>query len=153
VGSRNGLFRFRPEPSPSGIRVSRTLVARRQASFSGRNPVYQPSSAGETRWYTTADGLAHNVVYALRQSSDDRIWIGTVGGLTEFKDGRFRSYTIAQGLSDNVIVSIVEDHDGNLWLGTLSGAIKLTMSGFISYPSRAGIYSIHEDSAGDIFAV
>jgi len=153
VGSTNGLFRFRPEPSPGGARVSRTLVARRQASFPGANTGYQPLFVGEARWYTTADGLAHNVVLALRQSSDDRIWIGTLGGLTEFKEGRFRSYTMAQGLSDNRISPIVEDHEGNLWLGSLSGASKMTTSGLVSYPIRAIIYSIHEDSAGQIFAV
>jgi ligand-binding sensor domain-containing protein/signal transduction histidine kinase len=157
VGSRNGLIRFRPEPITTavapGARIYQKIVARKQVKFHGRNSVYQPLSAGEARWYTTADGLAHNVVTALHQSSDNRIWIGTLGGLTELKDGRFRSYTMAEGLSDDRVRPIIEDIDGNLWLGTVSGAIKLTMSGFVSYPSRNGIYSIHEDDAGEIFAI
>ncbi len=152
MGSRNGLIRFRPETPKDRKWVSRTIVARK-ATIPGKNSTYQPSSDGKANWYTTDDGLADNYVSALHQSSDDRIWIGTLGGLTEFKDGRFRSYTTAEGLSDNRIRQIAEDHYGNLWLGTSSGAIKLTKSGFISYPSRAAIYSIHEDSAGEIFAV
>jgi ligand-binding sensor domain-containing protein len=153
LGSRNGLIRFRPEAPTDGVWVSRTIVARSQATIPGKNSAYQPLSDGEAQWYTTADGLVHNVVTGLYQSSDDRIWIGTLGGLTELKDGRFRSYTMAEGLSDNHIRPIVEDVDGNLWLGTVSGAIKLTLSGFVSYPSRTGIYSIHEDAAGEIFAI
>ncbi|RMG56375.1 MAG: hypothetical protein D6723_00495 [Acidobacteria bacterium] len=114
--------------------------------------------AGDVRWYTTADGLVHNRVLALHQTSDGRIWIATAGGLTEYDGQRFRRYTTAQGLSNKFVWQLAEDCDGNLWMGTRSGAMKLTLNGFTTYDETDGlghtrIHAIFENPAGALFVV
>jgi ligand-binding sensor domain-containing protein/signal transduction histidine kinase len=98
------------------------------------------------RVYTTGDGLTHNNIEALFQSSDGHIWVGTARGLNEFRPaagdrGRaFVSYTLANNLSDMTVRAMAEDRDGNLWMGTESGgAMKLARNGFTSYGEEDGL--------------
>jgi ligand-binding sensor domain-containing protein len=53
-----------------------------------------------TAWksYTTRDGLADDWVYAMAQDPDGTLWLGTEGGVSRLKDGRFVTYTHADGL-------------------------------------------------------
>ncbi len=98
-----------------------------------------PAAPGEARFYTTADGLAHNNVQALRQFADGRVWIGTRGGLSVFDGARFRNYSAAHGLSARVS-TLAEDRDGNVWVGTqTSGAAKIVRGGFVSYAEGEGL--------------
>ncbi len=106
-----------------------------------------PSRRIVERCYSTADGLPHNDVRSMFQSSDDRIWIGTILGLSEFipkasKGKVFRNYTIANGLSEAQIFKIAGDRDGNLWVGTRrSGVMKMPLRGFVSYGAADGFRS------------
>jgi two-component sensor histidine kinase/streptogramin lyase len=92
------------------------------------------------------------------QSADGRIWICTLGGLTEFSDGRFRSFTAAQGLSNSWVAPQAEDRDGNLWLASRTGAMKITWSGFTTFEKADGlakprIASIFENQRGELCAI
>jgi len=152
VGHDAGLFRLKPAP-PSRLRIAEfglridgpgrnhSRFFNRQSEF--RNPQSAIGDAGEVRWYTTADGLAHNVVKAVLQAADGRIWIGADGGLSEFDHGRFRSYTTAQGLSNNSIRALAEDRAGNLWLATYdSGVMRLARDAFTTYSEADGLGGI-----------
>lgn len=39
-----------------------------------------------------ADGLVNNEVRCLLQGADGALWIGSEGGLTRYKDGRFANF-------------------------------------------------------------
>ena len=160
VGTGNaGLIVLNPDQlriSDSGLRNQEPSGDSKESNI--RNGQIRIPHSAIAAWYTTADGLANNVVAALHQSSDGRIWIGTSGGLTEFNGERFRTYTTAQGLSDTIIGHLAEDRDGNLWIGSSNGAMKLTLSGFTTYDEADGlghtqIHSIYEDQAGDVLVV
>jgi ligand-binding sensor domain-containing protein len=155
-----GLIVFKPEPA-SSIAAGDKLLRR---MLGGCAPVARlpdqrvrlPATPGENCRYTTADGLAGNLVlYGLYQSADGRIWIGTDGGLTVFSDGRFLSYTTAQGLSSRTVYSAVEDRDGNLWLASWTGAMKISWSGFTTFAkadglSNALVTSVFENQRGEL---
>jgi ligand-binding sensor domain-containing protein/two-component sensor histidine kinase len=97
-------------------------------------------------------------VRALYESSQGRLWIGTLGGLAEFDGNRFQEYGLKQGLTTTQITCLTEDGDGNLWIGTdVAGAMKLTAGGFTTYteadsPGLGHIYTILEDQTGAIVA-
>jgi ligand-binding sensor domain-containing protein len=50
------------------------------------------------RTFTKADGLVDDWVYAMAQDRDGTLYLGTEGGVSVLKDGRFSTYTHADGL-------------------------------------------------------
>jgi ligand-binding sensor domain-containing protein len=134
VGTTQGLLRLNPKSNSTQFEVAQT--------------------------YSTRNGLTHDWVTALLQTTDGRLWVGTNRGLNEFAPGpngdAFQSYTNGEGLTTDEIQSLAEDSDGELWIGTESGgAMKLARSGFVSYAKIDGlantrIASIFEDAAGEL---
>ena len=158
-----GLIVFKPEPAssiPAGEKLlTRPLVG---SGCGARLPdprVHLPAVPGEVCRYTTADGLASNLIEtAIYQSADGRIWIATTDGLTEFSDGRFRIHTTAQGLSNRRVWPQVEDRDGKLWLASPTGAMKITWSGLTTFGkadglSNARVTSVFEDQRGELCVI
>ncbi len=127
-------------------REGRLWAATRTRGFCSLLAEPTPSGQVTSRCYSTADGLPSNDVRSIYQSSDNRLWIGTIGGLSEFQPGtrsqRFRTFTIANGLSGSAIYALEEDRDGNLWIGTKeSGVIRLPRGGLTTYTEREGYRS------------
>jgi PAS domain S-box-containing protein len=140
MGHRAGLFHFDPRvesPSGSGATKSRSLPA-------------------DTRRYTTADGLEHEAVMSLHQSSDGHLWLRTFGrGVTEFDGQRFHTYTVGDRVGD-IIGALSEDREGNLWLGTTAlGALKIMRDGWTTYGEGDGlgqsVASMFETAAGELY--
>ena len=69
--------------------------------------------------FTTAQGLANNIVLSITEDKTGNLWFGTEGGGVSRYDGKsFVNFTTAQGLANNNVLSITEDKTGNLWFGT-----------------------------------
>ncbi|MGH9161585.1 MAG: sensor histidine kinase, partial [Vicinamibacteraceae bacterium] len=105
--------------------------------------------------YSTRDGLAADVVYALQQSKDGRIWIGTEAGLSTFDQDRLRTYNSEQGISASAVTAISEDAGGNIWIGRADGAIRVAGNGLVTYDEQDGlggtlVYRILESGAGEL---
>lgn len=107
--------------------------------------------------YDTADGLAHNSVRAIHQTRDGSLWLGTLGGLSRFSEGRFTTYGAAEGLSSLHVRAIHEDMDGHLWIGTYGGGINLLRGDSIVAIRREDglaedvVSSILEDDVGRLW--
>ena len=84
-----------------------------------------PASRYHHRVWTLADGLPQSTVYALLQTRDHFLWIGTEGGLARFDGKKFtvfnRSNTI--GFDANSVTALCEDNSGGLWIGTYGGGV------------------------------
>ena len=87
LGTGFGLFRF------DGLRVEH----------------WQPPLSGEQ--------LPNNVIVRLHVARDGTFWIGTMGGLASWRDGKLTRYTDLAGL---VIGSILEDRNGTVWVSSYS---------------------------------
>ena len=118
VGTRLGLYQLVDDPQPN-----RPVVA---------------------RIYTAKEGTRYRIS-SLVQTSDGRLWVGAIEGLSEFLadgsgGGRLHVYTPANGLSDVTINALCEDRAGNLWIGTeAGGAMKLAVNGFTTYEKADGL--------------
>ena len=114
-----------------------------------------------------AHALAHDSVLALTEDRDNRIWVGTLGGLSVY-DPRIpalRSFHPAPGdphsLSDDAITAIHQHGDGTLWIATRSGLDRLEVDAalggrFTRYLARDGlagdaIFGIGEDHRGGLW--
>ena len=66
--------------------------------------------------YTVADGLAANIVTAICEDREGRLWFGTEGGGVSCFDGaRFITYTVEDGLLDNRVNGLLQDREGGFW--------------------------------------
>jgi ligand-binding sensor domain-containing protein/signal transduction histidine kinase len=136
----DGLFVWMPprDGSPSGSLVSRVDPSpprRRDGSLA------LPERPGETVRWTKAEGLASDWVrMGLLETSDGAFWIGTVGGLSRFRDGRLETFDDANGLPDAAAVPSFEDRSGNLWLVShRAGVCRLRRGGFVNYSEADGL--------------
>jgi len=104
-------------------------------------------------------GLPGNIIFAIRQTQDGYIWIGTQDGLVRFDGLNFELFTkenIFQ-LKDNEIRALCDDRNGVLWIGTESGGLTRYKEGeFTVYPieKHKALYkirAINEDRWGNLW--
>jgi signal transduction histidine kinase len=83
---------------------------------------------GQITTYTTADGLAGNVITSLAQDATGAVWIGARdGGLTRYADGRFTAFR--QPELPPEVESLALDRLGSLWLASRRGVARVPLSG------------------------
>jgi signal transduction histidine kinase/ligand-binding sensor domain-containing protein/DNA-binding response OmpR family regulator len=111
------------------------------------------------RIWNMEGGLPSNTVYAVRQTQDGYLWIGTRTGLVRFDGINFELYTTKNipQLKDNVIRALYQDRKGTLWIGTDSGGLTRYNQGeFTTYPITTynalyKIRAINEDRWGNLW--
>ncbi|HEY0795015.1 MAG TPA: two-component regulator propeller domain-containing protein [Acidisarcina sp.] len=123
--------------------------------------------------FTTLDGLGSNLVGAILQTRysaantipppaatpailpPPTLWIGTLGGLSRFQDGKFATLTTADGLSSNIVTALHETADDALWIGTSGGGLNRLFRGTVTrFPAASlpeNVYSILEDGRQNLW--
>lgn len=89
-------------------------------------------SRGVYRWdgrhmahFTTAEGLAHDAIRGIGQSSDGHLWFSTDGGVVSRYDGRvFQTLSRDDGLNGQSIRGMVQAADGDMWFTTYGGVTR-----------------------------
>lgn len=74
--------------------------------------------------YTTADGLAGNIVNAIEIDQQGMMWIGTNKGVSRFDGKNFKNFNMMSGLLGDYVYSIAIDPEGNKWFGTFGGVSR-----------------------------
>ena len=78
-------------------------------------------------------------IFALFESRDGRLWVGSQNGLGNFDGQNWKLLTTGDGLSENAVRAIAEDAGGNLWIGTEGRGLNFFKEGkFISYHADGG---------------
>jgi len=76
------------------------------------------------RRYGTDQGLSSEVVSAMVQDHQGRLWVGTEGGLSYFDGRRFSPYPGA--LPPGFVQSLAVGLDGAIWVGTDGGLARIS---------------------------
>ncbi|MDQ3745598.1 MAG: histidine kinase, partial [Acidobacteriota bacterium] len=154
VGSLRGVYVLQPIPlsDPSAFATRKLADARR-----GQRPLELPSTPGDVVEFTSADGLDDELIFAIHQTTDGRVWVTSKGGLSVFDGREFRRFDAANGLGA-ALGMMTEDGDGNLWLASMNGAQKIVTRGLTTYGTGDGlggrtIKSIYQSAAGDFYVV
>ncbi len=76
------------------------------------------SSAQERKftYYTTADGLPTNWIYACKEDSKGFLWIATESGLVRFDGKNFVTYNDKNGLPDVEVLDLAIDTEDKVWM-------------------------------------
>lgn len=81
--------------------------------------------------YSVKDGLAQSQVRDIIQTSDQYLWIATVGGASRFNGNTFTTYNKTKGLLDNLVTSLYEVEDGKL-LAACKGGLSVISNDQVS---------------------
>lgn len=108
------------------------------------------------RAWRAEEGLPQESVWAITQTRDGYLWIGTGGGLARFDGVKFEVFGIQDGLPSMQIRALLEDRSGALWIGTASGLCRYEAGKFTNWPQPAGpasegVLHLAEDGAGGIW--
>ncbi len=122
------------------------------------NPELEPTQYVYRAWQVE-DGLPQNSVFALQQTRDGYLWLGTQEGLVRFDGSRFTVYDKhrVDNLSSHVINVLLEDRSGGLWMGMDQGGLaRYEDDIFVVYSADdglppGGVRALFEDRDGHIW--
>jgi len=117
--------------------------------------LYSGSPEYVSKSWTVQDGLPLNMVWALEQTQEGLLWVGTAEGLAAFDGFGVTTYdgTETGGLAANKIRALHEDQDGTLWIGTPTGVSVRRDGRFRQVEGPSHIRAFGEDPAGRVWMV
>lgn len=75
--------------------------------------------------YSTKEGMAHNIIYAVNYDSNGDTCFATAGGFSVLgKNGKITSYNRTNGLRNDRCEGILKDDEGYLWIGNLNCILR-----------------------------
>ena len=84
--------------------------------------------------YTTAEGLAHNVVNRVVRDSRGFLWFCTREGLSRFDGYGFTNYGTEHGLSSAIVNDLLEAREGVYWVATAGDLLPGFLNGVFGPP-------------------
>jgi len=119
------------------------------------DPSLDVSQYAHTAW-KTRDGLLKSQVFAMTQTLDGYLWLGTESGLVRFDGVRFVNWQppAGQGLPGGRIRDLFAASDGALWIGTDEGLASWKEGRITQYPELAGqlVVGLLQDRTGTVWA-
>ena len=98
---------------------------------------YNPKT-GALSQFTRADGLPDDSVWALAPDAG-RVWIGTAGGLAEFRDGKIERIGEQLHIPSGAVNGLRRDEGGALWIGGYTGLHRLQGTNLLSLMPTNGV--------------
>lgn len=118
------------------------------------DPGRRISQYAHTAW-RIQDGIFTGAPYAITQTADGYLWIGTQTELVRFDGVRFVRWTPPEGKQlprGTSVFSLLAARDGSLWIGTGFNLSRLKDGDLINYTDGLGrVTSILEDRNGTIW--
>jgi ligand-binding sensor domain-containing protein len=121
------------------------------------DPNHHITQYGHMAW-TVQDGKLPGGVWALTQSRDGWLWVGTEFGLFRFDGVRFTPVELPGGEAGRgqTITSLAAAPDGSVWIGTRNGLLQWNGSVVQRYGTKQGgrdvpVVAIHVDRGGGVW--
>jgi signal transduction histidine kinase/ligand-binding sensor domain-containing protein len=104
------------------------------------NPALDLSQYIHTSW-KVRDGFAAGRIFALAQTADGYLWLGTTGGLYRFDGVRTDGWRlpVGQTLPAGRILALLAAPDGSLWIGAESGLARWNSGKLTRYRQLDGL--------------
>ncbi len=85
--------------------------------------------------FSRAEGLRSPNVYVVLIGNDGRLWVGSMGGLSWFHDGKLVTVSSQAGLPSDQVFALTQDQSGRLWMAGYGGIFSLTEKNLDAYAS------------------
>ena len=119
------------------------------------NPALAVSQYARTSW-KVRDGVFKGSIYAIAQTLDGYLWLGTEFGLVRFDGVRAVAWQPSgdQALGAGPIHALLTARDGTLWIGADSGLASWKAGKLTQYPELAGyqVSALLEDRERTVWA-
>ena len=118
------------------------------------DPSLELNQYGHTAW-TARDGFSVGAIFAIAQTPDGYLWLGTEFGLFRFDGIRAVPFQPPGGQHlPNAPYSLLVTRDGTLWIGTFAGLVSWNGGKITAYPEVGEVFvtSLLEDRDGTVWA-
>jgi len=105
-------------------------------------------AGGRMASYGLADGLLNPTIRAIFEDDEGSIWIGSNGGLEQFRAGAFSNWGKREGLEDDYVRTIFQDRGGVLWVGSANGLYHRNNGNWLKDHGPGGILSMEQSADG-----
>lgn len=130
------------------------LFAVASTSLFALDPTLQINQYSHTAW-RVHDAFSRGITWAISQTADGYLWLGTEFGLVRFDGVRAVTWEFPrnQQLPSRDIWSLLATRDGTLWIGTTKGLASWKNEKLTQYPelSEQSIAQIVEDRDGVVW--
>jgi signal transduction histidine kinase/ligand-binding sensor domain-containing protein len=137
VGMNSGLNRFRDDiftiyskseglPSDEPTTVFQDHTGHVWVGFHDAGLVrFSGGSSGPFETYSTANGLASNEVFSIRETASGDLLLATRDGFARMHNGRFTKFVPDDPLGRRLVFDVLEDRAGRIWIADSSGVNEL----------------------------
>src|SRR5271157_4278581 len=119
------------------------------------DPSLDVSQYAHSAWFFR-NGFLNGAVYAITQTPDGYLWLGTQSGVIRFDGARAVPLALPPGqqLPSTAVTSLLAARDGTLWIGTFGGLASWKDGRLTEYPALAqrSVIALLEDRDGTIWA-
>ena len=119
------------------------------------DPSPDVSQYAHSAWFFR-NGFLNGAVYAITQTPDGYLWLGTQSGVVRFDGARAVPLALPPGqqLPSTAVTSLLAAHDGTLWIGTFDGLASWKNGRLTIYPALAqrSVIALFEDRDGTMWA-
>jgi PAS domain S-box-containing protein len=119
------------------------------------DPSLDVSQYAHTVW-RVRDGFTRGMIWAIAQTQDGYLWLGTDFGLYRFDGVRAVPWQqpTGQDLPSHIVYNLLVARDGALWIGTKNGVASWKDGKLTRYPQIDGqqIWALREDREGTIWS-
>src|SRR5271157_1296114 len=102
------------------------------------DPSLDLSQYAHSAWFFR-NGFLNGAVYAITQTPDGYLWLGTQSGVVRFDGSRTVPLALPPGqqLPNTAVGALLSARDGTLWIGTLDGLVSWKDGQLTGYPELA----------------
>ena len=106
--------------------------------------------------WTFRNGFSNGAVYAIAQTPDGYLWLGTSSGVVRYDGARLTPLPLRPGhqLPNTAAGAILPTRDGTLWIGTLDGLVSWKNGELTAYPefARHTVITLLQQRDGTVWA-
>ncbi|CAK8718474.1 Ligand-binding sensor domain-containing protein [Candidatus Electrothrix laxa] len=111
---------------------------------------------GKFDFFSNADGLSDDIIFATYQDKEGNLWIGTRPGLDQFSETKFINYSSSEGMLGDTVNAVLEDRPGEFLVATNQGLNVVcpglnTVEKFSEQRLKTRIRHLYKDSFGRIW--